>query len=581
MTPSEDPNTASGPGSGTTSGDEDNGVRHLCRQLFRKELFKPPETFSREDDINSHVKKIEEYLRVTEITSDSDKVYVLVESLQQDLQKELKMTSDFQAKRKDYQFVKKRVLKLFKRKVAPITPFIRLLKTIQLRQQSVEDFARNIRVRAHDLIYDRTSEERETFMLECFSNGLRNKTLSTVLKLLKPETLDEAVKMIKKEEKELLDETTTEDAVLEMTCSNDCHMKIAELAKEIAALKSKINRMPFQQPNNIKMPQQSRAAKVPGRVFSRNITGNGNNGNVGLKCHNCNQTGHFANTCRLPKRCYNCGRTGHISRFCRQRRHVSYLQTDSSERVDEIKTEGTSVRSSAADADVDSEEFPPLTVTNRFMNLEDECTLISDGEEVYMAETPIPRPRRTKVVKKSCPTLIDKQVAFIEGKGPKPKPENVEKLECEVKKKENLVFYNKPVVKCRLNGERVNTLMDSGATCNLLAKEVFDSMSEKDGCRLHETNNRISCANNTNLNCLGEVSLHFSLAGMTILMKFFIVEGLRNCQAIVGLRAMKKMGIRFDFGNDCVILNDIIIPFESHVSPATTVRREGNGISLN
>ena len=204
--------------------------------------------------------------------------------------------------------MKETVLKLFKRKVALITPFLRLLKTIRLRQLSVEDFARNIRVRAHDLIYDRTSEERETFMLECFSNGLRNKTLSTALKLLKPKTLDEAVKMIKKEEKELLNETTTEDAVLEMTCSNDCHMKIAELAKEIAALKSKINRMPFQQPNNIKVLQQSRAAKVPGRVFSRNITGNGNNGNVGLKCHNCNQTGHFANlisVCRWVTRTKN------------------------------------------------------------------------------------------------------------------------------------------------------------------------------------------------------------------------------------------------------------------------------------
>lgn len=40
-------------------------------------------------------------------------------------------------------------------------------------------------------------------------------------------------------------------------------------------------------------------------------------------------------------------------------------------------------------------------------------------------------------------------------------------------------------------------VMNSGAPCNLLAREVFDVMSGNDGCRLLKTSNRISCANDT------------------------------------------------------------------------------------
>ena len=67
-----------------------------------------------------------------------------MESLQEDLHKELRMTSDFQANQNDFNFVRDIVNKLFKRKVAPITLFLRLLKTTQRKHQSVKEFARNI-----------------------------------------------------------------------------------------------------------------------------------------------------------------------------------------------------------------------------------------------------------------------------------------------------------------------------------------------------------------------------------------------------------------------------------------------------
>lgn len=560
--------------SATSSGDED-ALKHLCQQLFRKELIRPPPTFTREDDIQIHLKKIEEFYRVTNITNDEDKVYVLIESLKEDLQKELKMMSDFQTKQNDYKFVKDTVSKIFKRKAAPITPFLRLLKTTQTRQQSVEDFARDIRIKAFDLIYNLPETDREKYMLECFANGLRNKSLATALKLLKPTTLEEAVKNIKKEEKEMVDEVF--DTVHEITCSNECHRKIAELSREVANLKKKIDGMTaVPRPNayvNTNV-QFRRPQRMTGRVVTRTT---GPNNKPPLKCHNCNQSGHFANACRLPKRCYNCGRNGHISRFCREKRQVNFLQSGSSDKIEEESV------NSSLEAEAEFEEYPTLSVSNKYECLTDECNDITDEtEEIYLTDTTTnTKHGPSKVTGKGAvrrPTLLDKQVAFIEGKGPKPK--NSE-MEMSSPIKENKKFYNKPVVKCRLNGDQVNTLMDSGATCNLLAKEVFDRLSEKHGCHVQKTGNRITCANNSILDCMGEVSLHFSLGGITTLVKFLVVDGLRNCQAILGLRTMKKLRIQFDFQKDSIVVEDIIIPFESHVSPATTVRRVGNEVPLN
>ena len=580
------------PFSNITSGDEDGdsrALRYLCTQLFRKEIVKPPQTFTREDDIHIHLKKVDEFLRMTNISNGKDKVYVLVESLHGDLQKELKMTRDFQVRQNDYHYVKDTVVELFKRKVAPITPFLRLLKTTQMKEQSVEDFARVIRIRAFDLIYDRPEEEREKYMLECFSNGLRNKALSTCLRLLQPTTLAEAVKSIKKEEKQLVDEPF--DSVNEITCSAECQFKIAELTKEIAGLKRKIDAMMDarrwpQQPNTRRWPQQPqtqyrRPERTQGRLILRTGTSGGNDKNT-LRCHNCNQQGHFANACHLPKRCYNCGRSGHISRFCRQSRQVHLLHEESKD----DKAENRSVQSSL-DAEVELEEYPLLSVSNRYESLSDECNnILEETEEICTVEsTTSAKPRSPPRAPKSSrngqaqkPTLLDKQVAFIEGRGPRPNDQDVGELP---KIKANVSFHNKPVIKCRLNGDRVSTLMDTGATCNLLSKEIFDVIRAKDDCHLQRTNNRVSCANDTSLNCLGEVSLHFSLGGITMLVKFLVVDGLKNCQAIIGLRTMKKLGIQFDFKRDCIILNDIMIPFDSHVSPATTVRRVGNGVPLN
>ena len=323
--------------------------------------------------------------------------------------------------------------------------------------------------------------------------------------------------------------------------------------------------------------QLRRPMQVTGRVVQRNRVNMSN-----VTCYNCKRPGHYASECRVPRKCFSCGRSGHLSRFCRQKQ-VNYLH------VDDYQENERQINCETAQEEQERKytaDYPALSVSNRYEVLSDEGQGGHDTgdetEEIYMTEftkriEPTSTGRRSR--KKSLEeTLIEKQVSFIEGKGPRPRYTDIV-VSTKATNKES--FRNKPVVKCRLNGDQVHTLMDSGATCNLLSKGIFEVIREKDGCELSETNSQISCANNTNLRCHGEVSLNFSLAGVSSLMNFYVVDGLRNCQAIMGLRSMKKLGINFDFANDCVLVNNIVVPFEAKVSPATTVHKEGNARSLN
>lgn len=136
-------------------------------------------------------------------------------------------------------------------------------------------------------------------------------------------------------------------------------------------------------------------------------------------------------------------------------------------------------------------------------------------------------------------------------------------------------------MKIRLNGKPAIALMDSGATCNLIDRKMIDNIKEKCEIKVSQNSCNVACANNSAMQTHGETVLIFSLGGTTVRMKFIIVSDLHNVDCIIGLRAMKKLGVTFDFGKDNLILNGIIIPFESVVFPSTSIPDWGNENELN
>ena len=204
--------------------------------------------------------------------------------------------------------------------------------------------------------------------------------------------------------------------------------------------------------------------------------------------------------CPYPRRCYKCGKMDHIGRFCRTatkpRQVVNFLEENATGLEGSVSLNEKKPSSIAASISSGSQQ--ELCVSNRYALLQDEGGNFignNDTEEVYMCHENANTSRRQKYRESygkqrsnhSEEDLIDAQVSFIEGNGTNPLH-----LDSRVKHDE---MTNKPVVKVRLNGKQVLSLMESGATCNIIDKELVYCLNMKTDIQIKPSECTIACAN--------------------------------------------------------------------------------------
>ncbi len=567
----------------TTSGDESqkNPVTTLCQQLFRKEVVQSPPIFVKGEDVTCHVQKINEYCHLANLSSDDDKITVLMNTLDLNLQKELKMTHGFN--HQNFQTAVDIFRKTCELKKAVISPLVRLFELKQEQHQHVDDFIRNIRIRAHDVIYDYPVDEREQLMVTCLVKGLRNEAISSALCILAPKTLDQAWKMIKKEDTK----QTTSNSVDVVHCTSNCQSRMRELEKHVQRLEEMVTRLSSANMRTTFADAVRRSVPLRNNFSNNrfrnsrgtNLATNRNNNNIrdNRRCYNCQNVGHLSTNCPHPPKCFRCSKVGHISRFCRmsfnKRQAVNYVEETHAD-----ETPGAVFKKTVSSPGSSVSEPQELCVSNKFYSLEDEGDAFGNGalveadEEIYMLSKMKTTKKRTMTHQRKeteTDAFISAQVSFIEGKGTNPNP-SCPTVSCDE------ILTNKPIVKTRLNGRQVLSLMDSGASCNLIDRKLIEKLKLKTNLQIKPTDCSIACANSSMMNPDGEVVLTFSLAGTTVPMKFIIVDGLHSVDCIIGLRAMKKLGVKFNFKGDNIVLNEIIIPFESVVYPSTSIPDLGN-----
>ena len=490
-------------------------LTNLITKLFRKEIVTAPELYTEGKDIESHLAEVTRYLRLCNVTNETEMSNILMRSLSTRTANLVRMDYDFDDNKNDFEWMKGKLTELFKEKISESSPIVKMLQIKQGLNQSVVDFAREIKIEAANCIRHLSKERREICMLKTFLKGLRNRDLATSLQLLNPEKLDDAVNLIKHEK---ITETSNDICVVNDSKDDQIRIlinRINQLERRMMVLEKQKGHIPSNNNyawRNFKRPTERNTNDYPS--FKAPGTG----------CFQCGSMNHYARECPQRK-CNRCGKPGHIERNCR------------------VWTKPKRVN--ALDIESKPESIGVPNFHNRFQYLEDEMESnapvnIPESDEVFCVnQTVIPhRPKR--------PSNIDKIVNYVNGYGNMPK--------C-IKPKSHQET-NKPVVLARYNGVRGKTLMDTGATINLISKQFLDEIEAQSfKVQLKRGSSKsIRCANGSVMKCHGEAIINFSMGGINCQENFHVVEDfVKNIDAIVGIRSMKKYGMNLSLEDDCII----------------------------
>jgi hypothetical protein len=105
-------------------------------------------------------------------------------------------------------------------------------------------------------------------------------------------------------------------------------------------------------------------------------------------------------------------------------------------------------------------------------------------------------------------------------------------------------------------------VMDGDFLNSLMFKQIPIKFSPK--------SSTIKCANGSQMTTTGYAHLSLEIGNVKSPQKFMIVKSLFP-KVIIGIRAMKTMGIVIDPSSDCVIVDhNVKVPFLSHVMPQSS-----------
>lgn len=519
----------------TQHGDEVNAISMLLTKLFRKEIVQAPQKFVLGNDIQAHIVEVENYCRIGTIASDEEKISILLNSLHDDVKNELIMLYEYDAHATEYDWICKKLCDLHKTKVSRTKPIMELLKVNQKNNQKVSDFVREIRREAAKSIKHLNVETRERYMIKTLMKGLKNRRLASSLKELGPTTLDEALEMIKYEvSEEETFESDHEEIHLVRLQRDHLLEKVENLEKRITLLENMVKKN--------KTINHMRHDTHRELNFTRN--------KEKIRCYNCDKQGHTSRQCLQRKVCFKC-KGDHFQRQCPKNNLFK------EQKVNMVQQE---LLENNKFAPLDNDQFDYYEDSNQSDNSNPETVLCVENANVYKSSK-----RSSNTVKSNKQVIVDdivlnQHVSYINGVGKKPK--------------QPLHNVNKPVVTCRFYGKQGDTLLDTGATCNLMDSKFLRKVEDDEFKMTINQNDRhdIKCANASRLKCIGSVMIPFSIGGSTQLTKFFVVDDLSaGVPVILGLRSMKKMDIHISVKNDSAFINSVAIPFKTTIVPATTI----------
>lgn len=540
-------------------------LESLLQKLMHKETLSTPQLTDKKD-IKSHLEKMKQYFKVCGVSAPETKITILFNTLSDDMRFELCGALEFKAHENDYAWIEKKLLELFSPKESEITPLVKLYSCKQGSAQPIREFLSEIRIEGYKLLKDIDPEEREQHLIDAFTKGLQSEELRSALSRKEVTTLDEAYRLVKKEKP-----NADSEYVRKMEMNPDHTHEIEKLQNQMLMIQKQLSYIvtileKTRQPNEVSYADITRRKKAAdqevgqsSRYVPRQPPAQQSRT---TQCWNCGLNGHIARFCRV-KQCASCGQFGHVAENCRSKRNARNPRRV--RRIWEDKGSEEWETGSPDDhmSDVSSQEND-IRGRNEIPEV---CALTIHPRNPRKSEVGLTNGEEKMRKKKECkkyPDYIVELEEFIEGRRRK-------KNTCLTKEKtarmENHTenARNKPLVRGKCGGKQAKLFLDTGAEISVIDEGFIQHLGDRT-IRRHRENKTIKCANNSRMDTKGWVRLGVQIGGQLRECKFWVVQKLVP-KIIIGIRAMKDMGVAVDPTEECVWINGVRVPFLARVQP--------------
>jgi len=522
----------------------------LVEKLLRKDAIPPPKTYYQGKCIQDHLTQINRYLHLSSITDDDGKISVLLNSLDDDIQVLLFSQPQFESHSQDFNWICDKLLCLLQQKASPLSPLAKLLHVKQKEDQSLSAYATELRIAAYRCMKNVTETTKEHYLLTAFLKGMTNRTISTAIEALRPNSLEDAVKMAQKEEK-----CHPSDSCAHLRAINSHDVVInrdmwTAILNQLSLLQKQVNYLiSLQQPsssdqvgNRQFMPPQQRS-NLP-RGNQRPITHEAPYRNRSIQCFTCNQTGHIARNCPQTRPRPSPNQQRRIQHF----RGIHSLETEDLKKPQERNEEN----SSQASKDSDNEDA---------YSQEPECLFLSPSTKTKSRKFQSKPPKKMSESERSA----EEWTLFIKGKGKRPK----KPTPTLISQSRQEPASNKPLILGQCEGEPAKVFLDSGAEVNVIDKEYFNRLKNFCGDKVlfKPQKGAIVCANGSKMTTHGTALLKLHVGRSSANIKFTVADSMFP-RLVVGIRGMKTLNIQLDPANSRALVNGSeVIPFISKVYP--------------
>ena len=549
-------------------------LESLLQQLLHKDALTTPQ-LSEKKDIKSHLEKMSQYFKVCGIVTEETKIAVLFNTLTDDMRFELCGALEFEDHESDYSWIENKLLTMFSPKETEITPLVKLYSCKQGNAQPLKEFVSEIRIEGYKLLKNMDPKEREKHLIDAFTKGLHSEELRSALGRKEVTSLDDAYRLVKKEK---ISET---DYIRSVEVNTQQNTDIQKLQNQMLMMQKTLTYIvTILEKNNPVINRETKRASYADVVQGKKVVAGEGVGQYyrrsqfkpfprnqvrrpAIRCWTCGLEGHISRFCESNRRCVSCGLLGHNAQNCRSRRNprkIRRIWEDEGnedwpmESRDDDKM--SNVSSEGSDVSIKNEisEICAITIHPRDENQERKL-FITEGSKARKGK---------ESKKKKYPDYIAELEEFIEGKRTKKKT-------CLTKEKEAIKDVhsenarNRPTVKGKCGGRQAKLFLDTGAEISVIDESFFENIKEPHN-RRHKQDKIIKCANNTRMETKGWVRLDVQVGGLVRKCKFWIVRNL-SPRVIIGIRAMKDMGVTVDPAKECAWVNGVRVPFLARVQP--------------